>query len=376
MSNTVTVIVPTFNRAGYLKPCLESLLQQTVPAHQILVIDDGSEDATPEVARSFGDKIQYVRKANGGKPKAVNLGMQIATGTLIWIFDDDDVALPKAIASRLASLERRPAAGFVYSPHYVGHNGPDGRLIAGSLSAATRLPADRFLLALMTGCFFHLNSCLVRRRLYEEVGEFDASLKAGEDYDMQIRLAEHATAVFCEEPSFIFRQHDGARGDSAARYPAHMRSKVFLQYSAQLGQKLRARLPMGSYLVPVQTSVPIACKREALLARAHVMASLGCVPEFLEDLAAAAAADPTSQAWSPADSRKVSDAICAGWAYEAVLLQWPAFVTAVGAIKQLPHGQAVAVALANGLWRLARGYPGTIYVRLQRLLHCWQVRGA
>ena len=82
----VSIIVPTFNRAHYLAECLDSLLAQSIPAHEIIVIDDGSEDGTAALLVGYGERIRYVRKENGGKPSAVNLGLAIASGDLIWIF--------------------------------------------------------------------------------------------------------------------------------------------------------------------------------------------------------------------------------------------------------------------------------------------------
>lgn len=127
----VSVLVPTFNRENYLAECLDSLLAQSVPPLEIIVIDDGSEDGTAAVVARYGERIRYVRKENGGKPSAVNLGLSLARGDLIWIFDDDDVALPDAIETRLACLQQHPEAGFVFSPHYYGSDGPNGRIKRG-----------------------------------------------------------------------------------------------------------------------------------------------------------------------------------------------------------------------------------------------------
>ena len=68
----------------------------------------------------YGERIRYVRKENGGKPSAVNVALTFVQGELVWLFDDDDVALPDAIEKRVAALASCPGAGFVYSPHYLG----------------------------------------------------------------------------------------------------------------------------------------------------------------------------------------------------------------------------------------------------------------
>jgi glycosyltransferase involved in cell wall biosynthesis len=142
---TVSVIVPTFNRAHCIGECLESLLVQTVPPLEIVVIDDGSEDGTADVLARYGDRIRYVRKENGGKPRAVNLGLSLAQGALIWIFDDDDVALPDAIERRLEVLEAKPGIGFVYGQHFIGTNGPGWSHCPGS-SLLAAVPKGRGIL--------------------------------------------------------------------------------------------------------------------------------------------------------------------------------------------------------------------------------------
>jgi glycosyltransferase involved in cell wall biosynthesis len=80
---TVSVLVPTFNRVNYIAECLDSLLAQTVPPLEVIVIDDGSEDGTADLLASYGHRIRHIRKENGGKPTAVNLGIQEARGDLI-----------------------------------------------------------------------------------------------------------------------------------------------------------------------------------------------------------------------------------------------------------------------------------------------------
>ena len=87
-------------------------------AAEIIVIDDGSEDGTAALLAGYGERIRHVRKENGGKPSAVNLGLSMARGDLIWIFDDDDVALPDAIETRLACLNNTRERG-LSSAHII-----------------------------------------------------------------------------------------------------------------------------------------------------------------------------------------------------------------------------------------------------------------
>jgi glycosyltransferase involved in cell wall biosynthesis len=83
---SIAVLVATFNRAAYLRECIDSLLAQTRPGDQIIVIDDGSADDTEIVARSYGEQLLYLRQVNSGKSIALNLGMEHVTSSHVCFF--------------------------------------------------------------------------------------------------------------------------------------------------------------------------------------------------------------------------------------------------------------------------------------------------
>ena len=366
----VSVLVPTFNRVNYIEECLNSLLAQTMPALEIIVIDDGSEDGTAQLLQRYGDRIRYVRKENGGKPTAVNLGLSMAQGELIWIFDDDDVALPHAIESRVQTLASAPEAGFVFSPHYYGTDGADGKIARGPLHQFPAYNADSFLYELMKGCFFHLATALVRKEAYLAVGGFDVGLLSSEDYDMQLRLARAYPMVCCPQPSFIFRQHTGLRGAKAIRYSGDQREKTFRKFDQRVGLKLRSSLPLGDYLVPRQISVEDkAMERQAYLARTTVMASKACMTEMVEDLCSAMALLPPDESLSPAECDTISQAICTGYAPDSIENEWLEFKALLARIPTTAAGRLAVMSIAKGLIRLAKGYPGRISLRWSRLCH-------
>ena len=124
----VSVIIPTFNRARMLEECVASLLQQTRPPFEILIVDDGSTDDTAEVAQRMPALVRYLNKRNAGKPAALNFAIPHARGSWIWFFDDDDVALPRSIEARLHAAEQTPGAQIVISRFLWGTNDSAGRL--------------------------------------------------------------------------------------------------------------------------------------------------------------------------------------------------------------------------------------------------------
>ena len=111
----ITVIVPTFNRASMLRQCIDSPLNQTIKPIEIIVVDDGSTDATAALASEFPAVVRYLGKHNEGKGAALNFALPLARGEWIWFFDDDDVALPRSIEARLLAIRARPEASLVIS---------------------------------------------------------------------------------------------------------------------------------------------------------------------------------------------------------------------------------------------------------------------
>ena len=364
--DTVSIIVPTYNRSGYIRECLDSLLKQSLPACEIIVVDDGSTDNTAAIVQSYGDRITYLHKENEGKPVAVNLALSQAKGTLIWIFDDDDVALPNAIETRVNLLESHPEAAFVYTPHHLGFDGDDGKISRDKLHPTPVYDDESFFYELLKDCFFHLATCLVRAEAYREVGPFDAQLLGSEDYDMQIRLARKFQGVYSPEPTFIFRQHAGTRGAKKIRYSAVDRARVFGRYNKIIGQKILTQLQLGDYLCPPSTSqLSKQDELQALLNRISVMASKGCMDQMLDDLASFF--QKADGIFTPLQESQLLSTMTMRHAFAAIRSDWPEFKKRLRQVKQTPGAEKATHALAKGLFRYAKSYPGSFSDRLTRL---------
>jgi len=115
----VTALIDTHNHERFLAEAIESVLAQDFPAGdmEVLVVDDGSTDSTPQVAAHYCDRIRYIRKDNGGQASALNLGFAEARGEIVALLDGDDVWLPQKVGRVVAEFERAPEAVVVCHPH-------------------------------------------------------------------------------------------------------------------------------------------------------------------------------------------------------------------------------------------------------------------
>lgn len=277
----VSVLISTYNRGSLLGESLESVLGQTVAPHQVIVIDDGSTDDTGALVARFGERVSYMRLVNGGKARALNTAMPHVTGDFVWIFDDDDVALPTSIADRLAAFT--PDVGAVFSKHYWGVTGASG-IVVGELIEWPKVDRSNVALTMMQGCFTTLQGALVRTRCYHRIGPFREELLRSQDYDMLIRLARSVPVALLPVPTFIFRRHQGQRGAAAVRHEAVDREKVWARYDAMVGRALRSDAALGEFLAPrVEGTLTPVQSRAAVLNRFAVMAGKGAADAMMDD---------------------------------------------------------------------------------------------
>ena len=207
MSNpTVSVILPVYNGVNYLRCAVESVLSQTFKDFELIVVDDGSKDETPEVARSYGSRLRYVRKENGGVATAVNRGIRESRGRYIsWLSHDD--------AYRETKLERQVEAVAAYPGPVACYT--DVQLIdsRGEVRGELELPAyeqGEALRHLVTGGLISnaAYSLFFDRRCVEEVGLYDEARPQTQDADMLIRLARRFPFVHVPEKLMQARDHD------------------------------------------------------------------------------------------------------------------------------------------------------------------------
>lgn len=202
----VSVIIPTHNRAEYLKAAIASVLNQTFQDFEILIVDDGSSDTTPDVVKSFDDdRIQYVRhpKSRGGAA-ARNTGIAHSSGEYVAFLDDDDEWYPYKLARQMEVMRRsEPEVAAVYSGYFVVERAT-GK-IRGRMTPKLRGDLSSELLA--SNPIGGTSCVLVRRDCLEKVGCFDERLPSFQDYDLWIRISRQFRFDYVEEPLLNYYVH-------------------------------------------------------------------------------------------------------------------------------------------------------------------------
>lgn len=295
---SVSAIVPTYNRAGFLGQALDSLLHQHEPPEQIIVVDDGSDDGTAEVAAQYAPRVELIQKPNGGKSSAINAGLKHARGKWVWLFDDDDIALPEASRLLLDALSSHPDRQFAFSGQIVAEDLGTGKLVVRRTILPGLSDDGSLLLALLHGYRFQMQSMLIERTELQRLGGMDERFLRGQDYELTIRLARYLRGVQVNRPTFIWRQHGGERGPRTLRHAAEERSRLWTRFEMMLGEQIRADLALGEYLSPPrkESLAGDAALNDALFNRATVMATKGLIAECVQDLRAVAMAAPPTAA--------------------------------------------------------------------------------
>jgi glycosyltransferase involved in cell wall biosynthesis len=226
----VSVILPTYNRRDLIGRSIRSVLAQTYRNFELLVVDDGSTDATDSVVKSFTDaRVKYLRIAgNKGPGFARNLGIEASTGSLVAFQDSDDEWAPQKLESHVTAFEAGlPSTGVVYSDMLRVHERGDVRYHDSPKIVRGRLlnPLTHFYQVHYLG----VQSSVIRRKCLDAVGGFNVRLPCFEDLDLFIRLSDHCDFVHIREPLVKYYETDGICKDKQAQYAG--RKILFELYS-------------------------------------------------------------------------------------------------------------------------------------------------
>jgi len=210
-SPNVTVLIPTYNRASFLEGTLGSVFGQTVPVHEVILVDDGCTDDTSNVVKSlltehpeWEERLHYVRQENQGKSVALNKGLERVAGDWIAFNDSDDRWLPEKLEWQFRALEQFPDCGACFTDARFVNNAGMGvswfeRALKSYPDKTGRIPdAVRFIVDAPHGV--SMCTVLVRTEVMRRVGAFDPQLRVAQDTDFLFRLARETELCYVNVP--------------------------------------------------------------------------------------------------------------------------------------------------------------------------------
>lgn len=207
MTPKVSIVIPVYNGSNYLKEAIDSALAQTYKNIEIVVVNDGSNDegATEQIAKSYGKKIRYYSKKNGGVATALNLGIEKMTGEYFSWLSHDDMYYKDKIEKQVELLGSEGNTNIIVASNYTAIY-PDGLKIRDWIHEPTFKFVDIFL---ATSAVVGLNGCclLIPKEAFTLYGKFDKKLRVTQDYDLWFRLKDHYDFKLLKDHLVLSRRH-------------------------------------------------------------------------------------------------------------------------------------------------------------------------
>jgi len=205
----VSVLIPLYNRKAYIRETIESVLVQDYPDVELIVVDDGSTDGGDKEVEQYAAEgkltlLRHPDRINKGQSAALNLALACARGEFVAVLDSDDLFMPGKLAAQVSFLQANPDVGLVYgNGKGVDRNNKFLYEINYDHRSEESDPG-----AVLLDCYFLLpQNSLVRRSVYDQVGDFDETLRSGQDHDMLIRIAEITQLAHIPVDLFRYRRH-------------------------------------------------------------------------------------------------------------------------------------------------------------------------
>ena len=205
----VTVIIPTHNRWPMLGEAVESVLAQTSPDYELIVVDDGSTDETTRRLHDYGARISVLPQRRRGVAAARNAGARAASGKYLAFLDSDDLWLPRKLQRQLDFMEDNPAVEICQTDEIWIRNG-----VRVNPRLKHRKPSGDIFRASLELCLVSPSAVMMRRELFERVGGFDESLPVCEDYDLWLRISKDTEVPLVAEALVAKR---GGHADQLSR---------------------------------------------------------------------------------------------------------------------------------------------------------------
>lgn len=231
----VSVVIPTYNQAVYLPSAVTSVLEQDYPAIELIVVDDGSTDATPRILRDYGEAIVHAQQPNRGAANALNEGIRMARGDFVCWLSSDDAFLPGKIRRQVEAFREDADLAICFTGFVImDAEGVDLH----DRTHVTPIHPDLFVSVFWANPV-NGSTVMMPRALFDEVGLFDESLRADVDGDMWLRVLKTRRARYLPGAFLRYRVHDAAL---SANKPLMRESKSRVRLARLRDGSLVARL--------------------------------------------------------------------------------------------------------------------------------------
>lgn len=186
----ISVIIPTYNRKASISRAVESVLDQTYPVAEVIVVDDGSKDHTEGAVRRIkDDRVKYFKTPeNHGAGAARNYGVKQAGCEWIAFHDSDDEWLPEKTEKQMAYVERHPEVGLVYTA-FRAYSGNQEVIFPQQFNTGSKVYEGNLLRSLLIHNTVSTQTILMRKSIFEEMGGFDEKMASLEDWEFILRVA-------------------------------------------------------------------------------------------------------------------------------------------------------------------------------------------
>lgn len=204
----ISVVMPVFNGQRFLAQAMDSLLAQSFTDFEVVAVDDGSTDETPEILRGYAKRDGRIRVIHGdhaGISAALNRGIEASTHEWVARIDADDVASPDRFSKQIAAARSNPDV--VIWGSYANHVDANGRVLGLSKCGPTSVDEFRKLRGAGEDCYVIHPTSMLRKDVVQKVGGYDSRFNFCEDFELFDRMAEHGAVVALPEPLLLYRIH-------------------------------------------------------------------------------------------------------------------------------------------------------------------------
>lgn len=241
MKPLVSVIIPNYNYAKYVREAIDSALEQTYPNVEIIVVDDGSKDDSPEILKSYGKKIKTVFQENAGVSAARNNGVRMSQGEFVAFLDADDIWFPEKIEKQIELFGKDKDLGLVHVG--VENIDSEGNALDSTTAGLAGRISHEFLLFERAVVLGGGSGIMIPRKVFDELGGFDPELMTSADWDLFYRISRRYEVGFVPEILLRYRLHGSNMHGNVKRMEREMLHGFAKAFSEDAGeiQKLKKK---------------------------------------------------------------------------------------------------------------------------------------